>query len=275
MRRDITTLPTISILITILLACESNTNDLGKSALVLQGYLYENEVVSGIKLTKSIPFGSGNSLIKITDASVYIYFGDREYLLQVDTDSTYYNTDSTLQIIAEQDYSIKIEYEDVIISAKTHVPLKPEGLKISDTVLYVEEDFTPTPGMMGGQDTADLTISWENPDNDYFYVLVNNLEENPESIELGFSPPEGMSNFSFLSQPFVSDSYSISVFRSIQQYGRHRVKIFRVNDEYAYLYENREQDSRYLTEPYSNVLNGLGIFTAFSYSEVYFEVVKE
>jgi hypothetical protein len=47
-----------------------------------------------------------------------------------------------------------------------------------------------------------------------------------------------------------------------------------VNQEYADLYENRQQDSRNLTEPLSNVNNGLGIFTAFSYDVAYFEVVK-
>ena len=89
------------------------------------------------------------------------------------------------------------------------------------------------------------------------------------------SPWEMRPNFNFLSRPFITDAYVIRVFLSVQQYGTHRVKLFRVNPEYADLYENREQDSRNLTEPLTNVENGLGIFTAFSYDAAYFEVVKK
>jgi hypothetical protein len=53
------------------------------------------------------------------------------------------------------------------------------------------------------------------------------------------------------------------------------VKVYRVNQEYVDLYENRQQDSRNLTEPLTNIKNGLGIFTAFSYAQAYFYVKKE
>jgi hypothetical protein len=81
-------------------------------------------------------------------------------------------------------------------------------------------------------------------------------------------------NFFFRSSPFQGDLYTINT-RSLEKYGRHRVKVYHVNQEYADLYENREQDSRSLTEPLTNIKNGLGIFTAFSYSEVYFDVKNE
>lgn len=52
------------------------------------------------------------------------------------------------------------------------------------------------------------------------------------------------------------------------------VKIFWVNQEYANLYDNLEQDSRDLNGPPTNIKNGLGIFSAFNSQNVYFEVKK-
>jgi hypothetical protein len=40
--------------------------------------------------------------------------------------------------------------------------------------------------------------------------------------------------------------------------------VYRINQEYADLYRTRQQDSRDLNEPLSNVVNGLGVFSAFN-----------
>ncbi len=53
------------------------------------------------------------------------------------------------------------------------------------------------------------------------------------------------------------------------------VKVYQINQEYADLYENREQDSRGLNEPPSNIKNALGVFSAFNSQEAFFEVVKD
>ena len=86
----------------------------------------------------------------------------------------------------------------------------------------------------------------------------------------GTRPGPGMF-FRFRSEPFIGDMYIINS-RMLEKYGKHTIKIYSVNEEYANLYENRSQDSRNLSEPVTNVKNGLGIFTAFSYDEVAFYV---
>jgi hypothetical protein len=145
---------------------------------------------------------------------------------------------------------------------------------LSATSIEIDPDLSPFEMRQAG--IADIEVAWSNPEGEYFYVLVENKADNPEDIEFGFPAFSGKPrNFRFLSRPFITDTYIIRVFVSVQQYGTHRVKLFRVNQEYADLYENREQDSRNLTEPLTNVQNGLGIFTAFSSDEAYFEVVKK
>ncbi|MDA3862202.1 MAG: hypothetical protein PF445_13365 [Melioribacteraceae bacterium] len=51
--------------------------------------------------------------------------------------------------------------------------------------------------------------------------------------------------------------------------------LYRVNKEYVDLYESRDQDSRNLNEPLTNIENGLGVFSAFASDSVYFNAVKE
>jgi len=51
--------------------------------------------------------------------------------------------------------------------------------------------------------------------------------------------------------------------------------LYRVNQEYVDLYKSRDQDSRNLNEPLTNIENGLGIFSAFANDSVYFYAIKE
>ncbi|MCK5277265.1 MAG: hypothetical protein KAK04_01985, partial [Cyclobacteriaceae bacterium] len=81
----------------------------------------------------------------------------------------------------------------------------------------------------------------------------------------------GGKNFSFITQPTQLDIYRIRGM-TLQQYGTHRVKLYKVSKEYADLYETSEQDSRNLNEPINNINNGLGIFTSFNSNEIFFVV---
>jgi hypothetical protein len=248
----------------------------GDVKLVLNAYLYEDEPVTHIRLSESLPFTSDENVFPpIADASISIQWKDGDFsLLSSDSAGFYHCPDSNLKIISGESYAIKIVHGEDVLSAATTVPPKPDSMMLSATQIEIDPEMTPWEMRQAG--IADIEVTWSNADWEYFYVLVENIEEDPEDIEFGFSGFGGMRpNFRFLSRPFITDTYIIRVFLSVQQYGTHRVKLFRVNQEYADLYENREQDSRNLTEPLSNVKNGLGIFTAFSYDEAFFEVVKK
>jgi hypothetical protein len=245
-----------------------------QDVFVLQGYLYQDKPVSGIQLTKILPFESEDTIfINIPDADVYIEWEGQQFHLEADSSGLYNYPFDDLKIIERNSYLITITYEGKTLSAETTVPERPAGLTLSADTIFINDSLTPW--QMREQENNSIEVTWENPDNDYFYVTVENLEENPESIDIGFVPPQGMSNFRYLSQPYKTDMYILGFLSSIQQYGKHKIKVYRVNEEYACLFENREQDSRYLTEPYTNVKNGIGIFTAFSYAEASFEVIKQ
>jgi hypothetical protein len=256
--------------------CEQiEMNTAGEVKLVLNAYLYEDKPVTSIRLSEALPFASPDTLYPlISDARISILWQENEFpLLPSDSAGFYHCPDINLRIVPGEKYSIKVLYTEKILSAETKVPEKPDSMKLSSTRIEINSNLSAWE--MRQEGIADIEVTWVNPDGDYFYVLVENIENEPEDIEFGFSGPMGQSNFRFLTQPFITDTYIIRVFLSVRQYGTHRVRLFRVNQEYADLYENREQDSRNLTEPLTNIKNGLGIFTAFSYVEAYFEVVKK
>jgi hypothetical protein len=85
------------------------------------------------------------------------------------------------------------------------------------------------------------------------------------------APARGGFNFQMDTRP-TNDNYSTISFQELTHFGTHRIIIYRVNNEYVQLYNSMDQDSRELNEPFSNVENGLGIFTAFNSDTLYFEV---
>jgi hypothetical protein len=110
------------------------------------------------------------------------------------------------------------------------------------------------------------------PTKALFYVVIDNIEETPVQVDSGF--PGGFRPSRFISSPTNLNEYSISRM-DVRYYGTYEVKVYRVNQEYADLYGSRQQDSRDLNEPLSNIENGLGIFSAFNSVAVCFKAVKE
>jgi hypothetical protein len=261
----------------LLMSCETEERaNPASSQIVLEGYLFQNAPVDSIHLTLSLPFESTDTVYRpVNDANVTIQWKNEEYVIESIGNGYYDYMGDSLIVTEGQTYSISVIYDDQEISSSTNVPSLPTGIALTDTLLYVDTTFTFGPPEDIEQ--SGLDVSWDNPDNSYYYVVIESVDSNAVDIVMEDSNfPGGMGivpggNFFFRSSPFQGDFYTITT-RSLEKYGRHRVKVYHVNQEYADLYENREQDSRSLTEPLTNIKNGLGIFTAFSYNEVYFYV---
>jgi len=280
------------------LSCTNNEISQNKdNLLVLEGYLYQGSPVDSIHLTKAVTFDSGDTIYPpVNDASVYIEWNNIKYEL-ANIDNGYYKYSGIdLNVKVGEKYSISILYKGKETTSSTVVPAVPQKITISGTTLSVDTTFTFTmPGSSSSvQESSDLKITWDNPTNDYFFAVIENTNPNAADIKYatgdfpggsfggsgggfggsggGGPRPGGM--FSFRSSPFKGNEYTVNS-RSLKKYGKHTVKIYRVNQEYADLYDNRVQDSRNLTEPITNVKGGLGIFTAFSYAETEFTVVNK
>ena len=260
--------------------CNKNLSNADNSKLVLEGYLFQGEVVDSVHITKTVSFESNDTVYPpVTDAQVVITWNNKPYTLQ-SIGKGYYNcNDNNLKIKVGDTYGIAVNYKGTTATSSTVIPSIPTGINLSDNVLYVDTIFSFN--QFGGNPSSgnNIEISWDNKDNGYFYIVIESTDPNAADIIIGNGnfPNGGFGGpgtiFRFRSQPFQGSTYTISS-RSMAKYGKHKAKIYKVNQEYADLYNNRQQDSRNLSEPITNIVNGLGIFTGFSYAEVSFTVSK-
>ena len=245
--------------------------------VVVRAYVYANEPVNDVKITSTIALGSENqSGPPINDAQITLIKDEQRYVLKLSPgDSGYYHYDgSNLSIQTGDQLKIEVYYFDKIASGETTVPPPPVNVKVSRDVLIVPEigGF----GFGQGGFTIDTTVSqttveWENNNASLHFVVMANLESNPQAI---YTDRPFFAGRRFLSQPTAQNSYTLR-FNNITHLGLNSVKVYRINQEYADLYQSRTQDSRDLNEPLTNITNGLGVFSAFNSDSILINVIEE
>jgi hypothetical protein len=265
---------TFIILLVFFIGCNDDSALIPDSSLVVvQAYLYANEPINDIRLTSTVAIDADSiEAPGINDAQIFLIKSGQQYDLisNPGKDGYYHYPDDDLNVGVGDNFRIVIEYNEKMISAETHVPEAPEELEISDSELEVIDFFELGYFDRSLLDSAAVEVSWENTDGSLYFIVLDNIEENPIEIESQF--PSFANRF--ISQPINRDSFPLN-FRMVTHYGKHRVKLYRINQEYADLYESRDQDSRDLNEPLTNVENGLGIFSAFNCDSVFFTVVGQ
>ena len=265
-------------LISIFLISQACTDETAESpfvnTVVVAAYIYAGQPAKNFKVTRLIPFNADSTdEFYINDAEIDIIHNEKPYRLILSPgDSGYYHyPGEDLRILASETYELRMNYFGEEINAFTTVPEKPDGLEITTQELFVEPIYEFFD--LRNRNIGDVDILWSNDHAEYYYVLIDNVETNPTNIDVNgiLENFKGGRNFSFITQPTQLDIYRMRGF-NLQQYGTHRATLFKVNQEYADLYESNEQDSRDLNEPLNNINNGLGIFTSFNSDSLFFEV---
>lgn len=240
--------------------------------LMIRAYLFAGESVSDIQVTGTLPLGSEETVLPpINDAEVYLVKNSQRYdLVPSAGDSGYYHyDDDDLTVEAGDIFDIHVIHGSRTAWGTTLVPEAPASISASSDSLYIPESFFPGSGI----DQSEVTIDWEEVPSALWYVVVENIDVNPEPIERrGFFGGDGPGRF--ISPPRTMNMYTIRSML-LTHYGTHRVKVYRINQEYADLYSSRQQDTRDLNEPRTNIVNGLGIFSAFSSQEVMFHAARQ
>ncbi len=269
---------TLIYLIFILLLSQACTDETVEvpftETVVVAAYLYAGEPVTNINITRLIPFNADSTeVFYINDAEIDIIHNDLSYRLVLsEGDSGYYHyPGEDLQVTAGELYEFQMNYYNQEIGAQTIIPDIPVDISMTSSEIFIEPIYEFYD--MRNRNLIDVDITWENDIGEYYYLLIDNIETDPYPIDVygildGFV---GGKNFSFITQPTQLDAYRLRGM-TLQQYGTHRVKVYKVNQAYADLYESSEQDSRNLNEPLSNITNGLGIFTSFNSDDIFFEV---
>lgn len=250
-------------------------------SLVVEAFLYTGQKVENVRISETLPLGSEDTLAPpVSDAQVILYKNGIPHELIPNPASPGYYIYNGVDLTVEpgNSFSIVVNYKGSKITSSTVVPQKPENVRISDTTLVLPAASGWTPGEDGGippRDTASIYLRWNNPDSSLYYVVIENLETSPVEINSGrgaFGNGGFMRRMTF--PPGPTKEFVIAR-RNLTYYGRHKAIVYKVNQEYADLYESRNQDSRNLNEPLTNIINGLGVFSAFASQEVYFDVVSQ
>ena len=233
-----------------------------KELIVVWAFLYAGEPVTDIRLTSTVPLADTSEASPINDAQITLIKDGQRYECEPSPgDSGYYHYEGTdLTIDTGDEFTIEIVRGEQFVTAKTSVPEKPISVALSSSVMEVP-DFSNRESMWEwrNSENRDITISWENTDGSWYYVTMENIEDNPVAISSWIH--ERLRRFIF--PPINDDTYRIGL-PLITHLGLHRVNVYRVNQEYVDLYESREQDSRDLNEPLTNIEGGLGVFAAFN-----------
>ena len=264
------------VLIFSLAACEQDDISTYESkTAVVQGYIFAGQTIDSLRVTQSYSYSSTDTtLITLDDLLINLSGPEGETGLFSIGKGYYQQPDYV--VTAGNTYFIEFEFNGEIVYAETYIPQKKE-ISISAPAIEMEKIDFGGGGFPGGGFTQidPVELTWDNAEGDYFYVVIDNIEEDPEYINSLFDNPDlPFSRFNLRTEPEVTDFYRIDPRRQLQQFGMHQIVVYRVNPEYAALYETAGSSSLSITEPPSNVENGLGIFTGVSSDTIYFEVKK-
>ncbi|MEN8120544.1 MAG: DUF4249 family protein [Bacteroidota bacterium] len=264
----------ISIIITLgfsllFIACEQeNIMNIDTDIPVVEAYLTPGEPINHVRLTKLIPFLTDDIdsvAEKINDAEITIFSSDAQYKLVPFPDGRgYYYPDTNVLIKENETYSIEFQYKEKLVSASTTTPTKPINLNISQELFLIERMVE---GSYPSFTSETYEITWDNVDGSNYYLSIDLMETVIDPVSYMITDTVTQT----LSAPSVTNVYNIHS-RLLRYYGKYRVVLYKVNEEYANLYESTSTSSQSLTDPYSNIENGKGIFTSFNTDTLFFEV---
>jgi len=191
----------------------------------------------------------------ITNLQLKISNGSNTVTLTEVKDGVYQYADGSF-IKENGTYSLNFLCFSKEISATTTIPSKPKNFVASRT-----EQEVP---VFSFGSTADpfipIQFNWTNPSlNDYYLISVQCAESYP--IKLNTRRPGN--NYSVNSESIVGQANTFNTSQELFSYfGSHNVLLFHINKEYYDLLTvSSNVNSLNLTNPATNVTNGLGIFT--------------
>ncbi len=252
-------------------ACDKTDDSEFTDSPIIESYLKPGDYLNA-KISRQEPFSSNavlspddiNNLkvsVTLSDNTIHalLPIGNEEYV------------DSSIKVNQGDKYSLSFKYNSKNVTAYTYVPLKPTGAAQSVKEISIQKmtstSFDPTASM-----PDPVEISWNNPDNSYYLLVVENVETNLDPIRDfgGKTPP---SNF-FRKQPTNAASQEIRAME-FQYYGTHRIIIYHVLPDYAALYNQSSASSQNLTNPSSSITNGYGIFTGLNSDTLWLKVKQK
>jgi hypothetical protein len=237
---------------------------------VVESYLVNTKPVS-VKIARKTPYDSNVALSNENLAllQVKILYDDQIRLIPSVGNGEY--KDATFIPLEGVEYRLEFEFNGHTVSSSTEILSKPENFKQSvKQIIMPSIDFSTRPPTRPAMPDP-VKLTWTNTDNSYYMVVIENLETAPIAInDYGDRIPPVRS---FRNAPTQTNLHEIPSMQ-FQYYGRHRLIVYHLNADYAALYNDTGNSSQNLTNPTTNILNGLGIFTGINADTLLLNVLK-
>jgi hypothetical protein len=227
----------------------------------------------------SVPIDGQTVKIKISDGRTFTLkgLGNGQYI------------SATNELVkAGLTYTLDFTYKGLPIIATTTIPTKPVGFKLDKTeITRTKVDFSQGGPGMGGpggpmgnqqdQTAASVIASWNNPNGDYHFLAYQNIETNPEEVQV--RPNNGNTNNPRDFQRRVNNqptTLSVTTLQPnvFQYFGRYKLILYHLNPDYAALYRSGGTTSQNISTPPTAITNGLGIFTGVNTDTLTVTVLK-
>ncbi|MCX6272328.1 MAG: DUF4249 family protein [Bacteroidetes bacterium] len=235
---------------------------------VVEAYLHNGSFLK-VSIGRQIMYSSDAfySADNLDSLVLTLVAGDSTYILKPVGDGVY--IDSTHFIEEGVTYTLSFSFNDQLVTASTTIPSKPTNYTQSATTISVPD--MSSGGIPSGMPEP-VELSWDNSDQSYYMVVIENIEDNPTGIheEGDDGPPPQV----FRNAPMQNSSYMLSPM-SFWYYGTHRLILFHMNPEYAALYDENGNTSQNICTPSQTIQNGLGIFTGINSDTLWIEVTSK
>ena len=264
------------------LSCEEeNLNNIAANQFVVEAFIYAGEPIDDIRIKSTFPLSQEeDTSAPINDATVtLIKDGQRFDLVASGNEGFYHYPGDDVTVETNDVFQLEVVHNGITATGETRVPTPSQGLQLSEDSLKV-----PTLPFSEGREAiveaignflrdSRIEATWDNPNEDLYFMVVESVNDTIDPI-FPAQVIDALERFRFVSEP--TDENILAFFGgTLVSFDTYRVQVYHINQEYAALYENREQDSRDLNEPPSNVENALGVFSAFNSQEAFFEVTRE
>lgn len=241
-------------------SCKKDATDPSVNLPVVEGYLMVGHPIT-VKLyqqkalTDTAKYGAA-----ITGLSLQISDGSTAISL-TETKAGVYTYTGTTFLATGKTYTLQFAYLGKPVSAKTVMPTKPTGFTTQYGAITISTTTTPNTDVLD-------RLSWNNPDSLYHVLVFNNADGAafPLSTFGGNRPANFEINAS-------QAAYYDLTQNSFPYYGHYSIILEHVNLEYINVIKGVSgSTSQNLTNLPTNVVNGVGIFTAMQSDTLSFEV---
>ncbi len=226
---------------------------------VVEAYLMEGASSFSVKLYSVESLTEINTSKPIKGLQVYA----NDQLLTESQDGGTYTLSLPGNALREnQKFELSFTRNGQRISGNTIIPAKP-AVKISQSYIYRKYYYF----YYSTSSEDEVYLTWDDPDHSYYQVYVQHLDDSSSSGS-GFP---GMDFPNRMMQPFQGNSYTLREM-DIRSSGNYRIILYRVDKDYAELYERISSTD--LANPVSSIENALGVFTSMASDTVYFSVLE-